>query len=580
MNYFGHLDFATRSEIGLKRKNNEDAFGAFSSYGIWCVADGMGGGDDGEIASAAVVQAIDGFCKEYPMPSDGAFSAWDVSRGVIAAVNSASSWLYRRALERRLKGCGSTFAGVVFDATRPSDALVLHAGDSRVYRIRGKEIQQITKDHSAAELVGVKKESDLNPMFRGMILRAVGIAESVDVDVTPMQINKGDVILLCSDGLSRMISDKKILSVVRENRNDMDIAAQKLIQAVYAAGAVDNVTTILISVRELPLPVKEIHSPINFEKCEDDVEDPITHDTSAETSCRQTSLTEALPIHSDREINTDDYVSMQQECIREKWLGVLRDLQRLYSRKRLIICSVAAVLVLGVFILIFMALFDKDKKQAMDVKQGLPLEVISEGLDNSSLLVTRKDELSDELKQKDHNLKPLVNSVKSTNDNVQNISENRKSSTEYIEDSERKMLVDKLKAERAKMLKAEAEAAAIAERCHKAEVMMGEICSNRVLFSKFIEQMKLVVDSSACANIRMCGQTIATMNPDENGFSAAVCDLVREMQKFDVLLNGKKYNGNFPRRKFSVLAAMDPTSGETYELAAEIIKLVAGAGSR
>lgn len=582
MKRFGHLVFAARSEIGLKRKNNEDAYGAFPLHGIWCVADGMGGGDDGEIASAAVVQAIDGFCKEYPMPSEGAYSAWEISRGVTAAVNSASSWVFRRAQARRLKGCGSTFVGVVFDATRPADALVLHAGDSRLYRIRGKEIRQITKDHSAAELVGVKKESDLNPMFRGMILRAVGIAESVEVDVTPMSVREGDVVLVCSDGLSRMIPDKKILSIVRDNPHDMNLAAGKLIEAVYSAGAVDNVTAVLISVRELPQAVKEVPSPIpsgNEEECSDD---PATHDTSADarTSCRDTELTATVPLCPEAE--TEECGSIRTENTEVNAAGAAQSLVRSCRRNPLMVALAAGLLFIGLAIaLIASFMAGRSEKAAPAPVHSISQETVSAVSDSAALPVSEKEVAPVETKPEQQPVPPRAESVKPTVPVVEVNPPVRKKRTEdSAEEQERKKLADMLKAERAKMLKAEAAEAAVAERCHEAAVALGRICRDRAAFPKFLERMKSVVGSAACANVRMCGQTIASMKPDENGFSASACDLVREMQKFDALLNGKNYDKRFPRWKFGKLAAMDPTSREAYELAADIIVAVAEDGGR
>ena len=257
MDAFPHISFAARSDIGRKRKNNEDSFGAFPPLGVWCVADGMGGGDDGEVASAAIVGAIEKFSRANPAPANAAFPSESVAAGVCAAVNGASKWIFERAKSRSLKGCGSTFVGVCLDPARPADATALHAGDSRLYRIRGRGIQQITKDHSAAELVGAKNESELNPMFRGMILRAVGIQPSVQIDSTPFEIKEGDFVLICSDGLSRMVPDKKMASIVRDKKTP-DAAVDALIAAANDAGGIDNVTVVLLKVGKLPPPIPTV----------------------------------------------------------------------------------------------------------------------------------------------------------------------------------------------------------------------------------------------------------------------------------------------------------------------------------
>ena len=254
MSLFPHVAFAAMSDIGRKRKNNEDACYASPSYGVWVVSDGMGGGDDGEVASLATVQGVDKFVKAHPFPSGGTWNVDDLVKGLTLAVSESSSWIYSRAREKHLKGCGATFVSLLLDASNPGEAVALHAGDSRLYRIRGKSIQQITKDHSAAAMIGAKNEAEINPMFRGMILRAVGIQPSVELERTALPLKPGDFVLLCSDGLSRMVSDKAIVSIVREAETP-DAGVRKLISAANDAGGLDNVTAVLVKFGDPPPPV-------------------------------------------------------------------------------------------------------------------------------------------------------------------------------------------------------------------------------------------------------------------------------------------------------------------------------------
>ena len=257
---FAHIVCAAKTDVGLKRGNNEDAFGTFPEAGVFCVADGMGGGDDGEIASAAVVKAI-GDAVARCLPADeGGYAGDDVVSLLRDGLSGASDWIYRRAVEKRLNGCGSTFVGVVFDATAPAKATAVHAGDSRLYRIRGKKIVQITRDHSAAELLGEKDERKLNPVFRSMVMNAVGVKPKVDAELTPFDVAAGDRVLLCSDGLSRMVPDKKIASVSSAHAEPED-AVSALIDAALKAGGVDNVTVVLLQVGELPPPAAVLPLP-------------------------------------------------------------------------------------------------------------------------------------------------------------------------------------------------------------------------------------------------------------------------------------------------------------------------------
>ena len=226
MSAFSHITFAAKSDIGRKRKNNEDSFGAFPALGIYCVADGMGGGDDGEVASAATVSAVENFVNNHPLPQNSAFPAESVIAGVRAAVNGASKWIFERAKNRNLKGCGSTFVGVCLDPARPDQATALHAGDSRLYRIRGR-----------------------------------GIQPSVEVEATPLPLKEGDAILICSDGLCRMVPDKKMASIVKDSASP-DAAVDSLIAAANEAGGIDNVTVVLVRVGKLPAPLPTVEMPM------------------------------------------------------------------------------------------------------------------------------------------------------------------------------------------------------------------------------------------------------------------------------------------------------------------------------
>lgn len=233
---------AAKSDVGLKRANNEDAFGVFPEAGVFCVADGMGGGDDGEVASATVVREIGRMAEKAATAPNGL-------QGTVAAIrdaaNVASDWICRRTKRERLVSCGSTLVALCLDPANPRAAVALHAGDSRLYRIRGRQIEQVTRDHSPAALAGASDESAVNPMFRGVILRAVGLQPEVELEVTPLELKPGDRLILCSDGLSRVVPDMRILEVALRNGAPED-AAEALVAAANAAGGDDNVTVVVV----------------------------------------------------------------------------------------------------------------------------------------------------------------------------------------------------------------------------------------------------------------------------------------------------------------------------------------------
>jgi len=254
------IQVAALTDVGRIRNNNEDSYGSFPDVGVFCVADGMGGGDDGEVASTATVQAVARIVSDLTPPSGCAFALEHVADALAGAVNEASGWICRRSKDRCLSSCGSTFVGLCLDAAHPQRAMALHAGDSRLYRIRGGGIQQLTADHSVAGMLGARDETEVNPMFRSMILRAVGVAPEVELARTPVDVAEGDRFLLCSDGLSRMVSDERILSVCQSNGNSEE-AAQLLVAEANRAGGLDNITVIVIDVGTLPDPLWVVDGP-------------------------------------------------------------------------------------------------------------------------------------------------------------------------------------------------------------------------------------------------------------------------------------------------------------------------------
>ena len=250
----GHFDFlrhAAQSDVGRKRRNNEDDFGAFPQIGLWLVADGMGGGEDGEVASAQVVKEFSALATAHPFPDAAAYPSEALMPHVVATVGAASSWVYDYAKRRNLSSCGSTVVGCVLDRVNPGKAVAFHVGDSRLYLLSGAEIRRVTRDHSAAEAIGIKDEAKLNPIFRSMIMRAVGVRKEVEVELTPFEVKPGDRILVCSDGLTRMVSDQDILRIANGQR-DPELAVTALVDAANEAGGIDNVTVLIVDVGELP----------------------------------------------------------------------------------------------------------------------------------------------------------------------------------------------------------------------------------------------------------------------------------------------------------------------------------------
>ena len=222
--------------------------------GVFCVADGMGGAQGGEVASKAVVDALMNAFLESPaavhaVTADAAATIFEL------AMNEASQWIKNRADRIGISGTGTTVVGLVFDRVTPSQGIALHAGDSRAYRMRYHKLEQLTTDHSVAAAAGLPDDSTLPPMFRGVITRAVGLEQTVILDFTRFDVKSGDLFLLCSDGLDKMLSHHRIQRILRKHQFDpLETIARSLIDEALHEGGDDNVTVIVVRISEdLPL---------------------------------------------------------------------------------------------------------------------------------------------------------------------------------------------------------------------------------------------------------------------------------------------------------------------------------------
>jgi serine/threonine protein phosphatase PrpC len=253
------LTHSGTTDVGRKRNHNEDAFLLLPEESLYCVADGMGGHASGEVASRIAVEEMSEFFRTtgrddeatWPFKMDPA-RAYDENR-LLTGVKLANVRIFERAAtDTRLKGMGTTIVA----AHVPKGGrtlLVGHVGDSRAYLFRKGALRQLTEDHSL--LNDYRKSRALTAEeiaafpHKNVIVRALGMKDTVEVDVVREELEDGDVVLLCSDGLSGMVPDARLAELVRANAGDLRHAGQALVDAANEAGGADNVTCVLVQAR-------------------------------------------------------------------------------------------------------------------------------------------------------------------------------------------------------------------------------------------------------------------------------------------------------------------------------------------
>jgi serine/threonine protein phosphatase PrpC len=234
--------------IAGRRSNNEDAVCVQPDIGLFVVADGMGGYEGGEIASTLAVEAIHGLIRRTAGDADVTWPyAIDPTRTpteneVMVATRLAADQIAARR-SGVLREMGST---VVVLRLTGEHAVIGHVGDSRVYRLRDGALAQMTVDHSMAaqlEASGIKPDADF--AWRHVVTRALG-TQTAEPDVQSAAIARGDVFLLCSDGLSEVLDRARIAALLAA---PAELACRALVDAAYAAGSRDNISAVVVRVR-------------------------------------------------------------------------------------------------------------------------------------------------------------------------------------------------------------------------------------------------------------------------------------------------------------------------------------------
>lgn len=238
-----------QSDVGLKRTNNEDALIIKPELALWAIADGMGGAAAGEIASQIFVKkAVEAFSLNKSISEEGIINL--IQKTFLRANEEI---LKHVKVNPEHKGMGCTAELLTF---YEQNYFLAHVGDSRAYLLRGGRLRQLTKDHSL-----IQKQIDqglLTPAeakkhnLRHVILRAVGVEESLAVDLVRGKTWPQDIFLLCSDGLTDMVDDHLIQDTLGPSSVPLEQKGEKLISLAKAAGGHDNITVILCQVEAIP----------------------------------------------------------------------------------------------------------------------------------------------------------------------------------------------------------------------------------------------------------------------------------------------------------------------------------------
>jgi protein phosphatase len=236
------MESAALTDVGRVRSVNEDAHGLCAEAGFFVVCDGMGGAAAGEVAShAAVTAMIEKLCAQ---------GIDDPRQALESAIAEANRRIFSQAeQEQTLHGMGTTLVALL---ARESSIWIAHVGDSRCYRLRDGALERMTQDHSLVdEQVRLGQmtpaEAEASPL-RNVITRAIGTRSSVDPDIQEVVIKQGDLFLLCSDGLTKEVSEEQLTGLLNGDPPDLPSLCQQLIQAANDSGGSDNVTAIVVKI--------------------------------------------------------------------------------------------------------------------------------------------------------------------------------------------------------------------------------------------------------------------------------------------------------------------------------------------
>lgn len=248
---------AGRTDVGLQREHNEDAFAVLERHGLFVVADGMGGHRAGNVASQLATESVRAFFDStvredatWPFHYDPSLSPEE--NRLLTSIKIANKTIYEEGVRNaEHRGMGTTVVSALVNAAA-GRVFVGHVGDSRCYRVRDGRIDLLTQDHSLLNeylrAMPDLPQAQRDELPRNVITRALGMTDMVLVDLLSEALRPGDTFVLCSDGLSGMISDDEILATVLLHEGDCDETCEALIRLANDHGGEDNVTALVVRV--------------------------------------------------------------------------------------------------------------------------------------------------------------------------------------------------------------------------------------------------------------------------------------------------------------------------------------------
>ena len=257
MSLSAKIKFAEITDVGMVRDHNEDAIGSDADMGLMVLADGMGGYNAGEVASEIAVQTItelaaEGATREDRNDRDPASGLMRQTIVLRDAVSRANKIIFQTAQSQtHCEGMGTTLVAAMFYDNTIS---IAHVGDSRAYRLRNEQFEQLTLDHSLLqELVDrgfYSEEEAQRSTNRNYVTRALGVEPTVEVEVQEFDVLPDDIYLLCSDGLPDMVEDEDIHLTISTFNASLDVVGQQLVKLANDHGGRDNVSVMLTQVLE------------------------------------------------------------------------------------------------------------------------------------------------------------------------------------------------------------------------------------------------------------------------------------------------------------------------------------------